>query len=208
MQSNLRNSTATWALMLANIIIFAAINLSPVLADMFLLNPSLIAERPWSLFTVFFSHELFIHILLNMLLLFVFGTSLERETNYSVILGVYVLCGFAGSLSTIGYASAIGYQGGPIAGASASAFGVTAAYAALRPDAVVLKAYAALRPDAVVLKSKAIHWVAALFVVNALLTIQNPQVSVGGPAHAVGIALGLLIGYVLRSKYGTTRTKK
>jgi len=195
MQSNLRNSTATWALMLANIIIFAAINLSPVLADMFLLNPSLIAERPWSLFTVFFSHELFIHILLNMLLLFVFGTRLERETNYSVILGVYVLCGFAGSLSTIGYASAIGYQGGPIAGASASAFGVTAAYAALRPDAVVLK-------------SKAIHWVAALFVVNALLTIQNPQVSVGGPAHAVGIALGLLIGYVLRRKYGTTQTKK
>jgi membrane associated rhomboid family serine protease len=60
----------------------------------------------------------------------------------------------------------------------------------------------------VVLKSKAIHRVAALFVVNALLTIQNPQVSVGGPAHAVGIALGLLIGYVLRSKYGTTRTKK
>jgi len=50
------------------------------------------------------------------------------------------------------------------------------------------------------LKSKAVHWVAALFAVNALLTAQNPQISVGGPAHAVGLALGLLFGYALRRK--------
>ncbi|HHW72848.1 MAG TPA: rhomboid family intramembrane serine protease [Firmicutes bacterium] len=194
MKSNLWNSKATAILILANIVIFAALNASPDLADIFLLNPDLIAERPWSLLTAFFSHELFIHILLNMLLLFIFGTRLENEANEGLLLGVYVLCGLVGSLSSVAYAAVIGFQGGPIAGASASAFGVAAAFAALKPDTVILK-------------SKAVHWVAALFVVNALLTVQNPQVSVGGPAHAAGIVLGLAFGYALRRRQGTMGPK-
>lgn len=54
MKSNLWNSKATAILILANIVIFAALNASPDLADIFLLNPDLIAERPWSLLTAFF----------------------------------------------------------------------------------------------------------------------------------------------------------
>ena len=61
-------------------------------------------------------------------------------------------------------------------------------------------AYAALKPDAVILKSKARNWVIALFVVNALLTVQNAQVSVGGAAHALGIIVGLAIGYAIRKR--------
>jgi membrane associated rhomboid family serine protease len=141
------------------------------------------------LFTVFFSHELLIHIALNMFLLLVFGTRLEKAADARVLFSVYVLCGFLGSLTIPAYASVIGYAGGPIAGASASAFGVAAACAALQPDAVVLK-------------SKAKHWIVALFIVNALLTVQNPHVSVGGPAHAVGIAAGAVFGYALRKKSG------
>jgi membrane associated rhomboid family serine protease len=95
---NFWSNPATWILLLLNIIIFIALNVSPGLASVFLLDPSLVPERPWSLFTVFFSHELFIHILLNMLLLVVFGTLLEREANSRVLLGVYGLCGFIGSL--------------------------------------------------------------------------------------------------------------
>ena len=51
-----------------------------------------------------------------------------------------------------------------MAGASASAFGIATAYAALRPDPMVLK-------------SKAVHWVAALFGVNALLTARTLRFS-------------------------------
>lgn len=180
-----RNSPATWVLVLINVAIFAALNLAPSIADVVLLDPNSILERPWSLFTVFFSHQLWIHILLNMLLLVVFGMGLEKETNAGVLFGVYTLCGFLGSLSIPVFARIVGYSAGPVAGASASAFGVAAAYAALRPEAVVLK-------------SKAKHWVVALFVVNALLTLQNPKVSVGGPAHALGLAVGFALGYALR----------
>ncbi|NLM39766.1 MAG: rhomboid family intramembrane serine protease [Firmicutes bacterium] len=188
----IRNSPATFALLLVNVIVFAILTLSPDLAGVFLLDPSLVWEKPWTLVTVFFSHELPIHILLNMLLLVVFGTRLEKETHARVILGVYLLCGFIGSLSTVAYAAAIGYQGGLTAGASASAFGIAAAYAALKPDAVILK-------------SKARNWVIALFVVNALLTVQNAQVSVGGAAHALGIIVGLAIGYAIRKRNSKTQ---
>ncbi|NLL49300.1 MAG: rhomboid family intramembrane serine protease [Firmicutes bacterium] len=179
------SSPATWTLLLVNIVIFAFLQFSPDLAGVFLLDPSLVAERPWTLVTVFFSHELLIHILLNMLLLVIFGTRLERETNARLLLNVYVLCGLLGSLSVLAYAPIIGYGGEPIAGASAAAFGIVAAFAALQPDATVLK-------------SKAMHWVIALFAINVLLTVQNPQVSVGGPAHAVGIIVGLAYGYLVR----------
>ena len=112
-----------------------------------------------------FSHELLIHIALNMFLLLVFGTRLEKAADARVLFSVYVLCGFLGSLTIPAYASVIGYAGGPIAGALHLP-GVAAACAALQPDAAVLK-------------SKAKHWIVALFIVNALLTVQNPHVSVG-----------------------------
>ncbi|NMB01061.1 MAG: rhomboid family intramembrane serine protease [Firmicutes bacterium] len=179
------SSPATGTLLLVNIILFVALNVSPGSVGLFLLDPNMVAERPWTLVTVFFSHKRLVHILLNMLLLFVFGTRLEARASAKALFGVYVLSGFLGSLSILPYASAISYGGGPIAGASASAFGVVAAFGALRPNALVLK-------------SKSIHWVIALFIVNVLLTIQNPQVSVGGPAHAVGIIVGLVYGYLLR----------
>ncbi|HHT72293.1 MAG TPA: rhomboid family intramembrane serine protease [Firmicutes bacterium] len=187
--THLRDSYATWALVAINIIVFAAISIFPELAEVLLLNPGMLRERPLSLLTVFFSHEALVHILLNMLLLVVFGTRLERETNAQAVAGVYFACGLIGSVTILAYASAIGYQGGAIAGASASAFGIAAAYAGLNPNAVVMK-------------SKAVHWVVALFVVNALLAIQNPQLSVGGPSHATGIVAGLALGYALRRKAG------
>lgn len=185
------NTPATGTLVLVNIIIFAALKVSPGLVDVLLLEPALIQVRPWSVITVFFSHELLIHLVLNMFLLFVFGNRLEKAAGARILLSVYGVCGLMGSLSVLAYAAFIGYGGGPIAGASAAAFGVAAAYGARQPDAVVLK-------------SKAKHWIAALFVVNALLTVQNPQVSVGGPAHAVGIILGTVFGFSLRKKYHPT----
>ena len=160
--THLRDSYATWALVAINIIVFAAISIFPELAEVLLLNPGMLRERPLSLLTVFFSHEALVHILLNMLLLVVFGTRLERETNAQAVAGVYFACGLIGSVTILAYASAIGYQGGAIAGASASAFGIAAAYAGLNPNAVVMK-------------SKAVHWVVA-FLCHALLAVK-PQLS-------------------------------
>lgn len=172
-----------------NIIVFMAINAFPNLRNVFLLNANLkiSLEKPWTLLTVFFSHELLIHILLNMFLVLIFGSELYKESNAKVVYFAYILCGFIGSLSVIIYASLTGYNGGLIAGASAAAFGIVATYVMLQPDTVILK-------------SKSKYWLIALFVVNAILTIDNPQISVGGPAHAIGILVGLLFGWLLKKK--------
>jgi membrane associated rhomboid family serine protease len=155
----------------------------------------MVMNRPWTLLTVFFSHELHIHILLNMFLVLIFGTQLERETNAIVVFYVYLLSGFIGSLTILAYAPLIGYDGEPIPGASAAAFGIVTAYAALQPNKIILK-------------SKSKYWMIALFIVNAVLTIQNPHVSVGGPAHAAGIVVGLIFGYLLKKKVKSVKNNK
>lgn len=181
------NNLAVLFIISINIIIFIAINAFPNLRDVFLLNPdyNIALEKPWTLLTVFISHEQLIHILLNMFLILVFGSELYKETNAKLLYFAYILCGFIGSLSIFIYAPLIEYNGGLIAGASAAAFGIAATYVMLQPNTEILK-------------SKSKYWLIALFVVNAILTIQNPQVSVGGPAHAIGILVGLIIGWLLK----------
>ena len=185
--THLRDSYATWALVAINIIVFAAISIFPELAEVLLLNPGMLRERPLSLLTVFFSHEALVHILLNMLLLVVFGTRLERETNAQAVAGVYFACGLIGSVTILAYASAIGYQGGAIAGASASAFGIAAAYAGLNPNAVVMK-------------SKAVHWWLP-FCSKCPFGNPKPQLSVGGLPRNWHRSRPCL-GYALRRKAG------
>lgn len=122
-----------------------------------------------------------------MLLVFIFGSKLYKEANAKVVYSAYIICGVLGSLSVLAYASLIGYHGGLVAGASAAAFGIVAVYVMLQPDTMILG-------------SKSKYWLIALFVVNAILTLNNPQVSVGGPAHAIGILAGLLFGLLLKKK--------
>ena len=90
------SNPTTLTLIFTNIIIFIALNTFSNLSGLFLLDPSInmVMNRPWTLLTVFFSHELHIHILLNMFLVLIFGTQLERETNAKVVFYVYLLSGF------------------------------------------------------------------------------------------------------------------
>lgn len=166
-----------------NLMIYILLNVFPSMSAVLLLDssPGSAADKPWTLITVLFSHEMLIHVLVNMMLVFVFGTHLVRETNARVMYGIYILCGLIGSGITLGYLTFVDYDGGPIAGASAAAFGIVAAYAAIHPDKTILK-------------SSAKNWMIALFIANALLTVRNPQISVGGPAHAAGLVIGFFFG--------------
>lgn len=183
------NNHATLILIFINILIFIVLNTFSDLTDVFLLSPNInmVMDRPWTLLTVFFSHEILIHILSNMFLVFIFGTQLERVTSAKVVFYAYFLSGFIGSMTILAYAPLIGYNGEPIAGASAAAFGIVAVYAALQPNTIILK-------------SKSKYWMIALFIVNLILTIQNPQVSIGGPSHAIGIVVGLIYGYSYKKR--------
>ncbi|WP_147803928.1 rhomboid family intramembrane serine protease [Alkalicoccus halolimnae] len=181
----------TLAIISANILFFILLNNFSWAAEAFLLYPdiSIMINRPWTLLTVFFSHELSIHLLLNMFLVIVFGIRLERITNVKTVLFTYFICGFFGSLSILLTAPLVGWNPSvPTVGASAAAFGLVAAFTFLQTDAKVLQ-------------SKAKYWLIALFAANAMITLFSPSVSIGGPAHAVGIAAGLAYGYLYKNQF-------
>ena len=187
--------SVVYALIAANILIFINLNFFPVTRDVFLLDHTNYLQKPWTLLSVFFSHENLLHLLANMGLLFFFGRELEKNIGGKKVLYVYFLAGLSGSLSIILYADYIGWSGA-VAGASAAVFGVCAAYAILNPERMILR-------------GKAIHWLISLFVVNLILTILNPELSIGGPAHALGVIIGVLFTMKIKKEkeQGTNKSK-
>lgn len=188
MKEKLLGSPATLVIIIVNIIIFANIKINPNIANVLLLNPesNTILIKPWTLVTVFFSHEVPFHLLANMGLLFIFGVELEKATSSRNVFLIYLITGIAGSLTFAPFARLIGCTE-PAVGASAAVWGVIAAFAAMYPNVVILK-------------GKAKDWVLALFVGNLVLAVLNPQVSVGAGSHVVGIVSGIVCGFWLRYK--------
>ena len=187
-KKSLLSSRGTLAIIFINIVVFITLNTIPDLADEILLYPQLgmIMRRPWTLVTVFFSHQIHVHLLANMGLVFVFGIQLEKITSSKTIFLIYLIIGFIGSLATIPVASLLEWTES-VVGASAAAWGVVSAFAAMRPNTSILG-------------GKAKFWVVALFVSNAIITILNPQISVGAGAHAIGITVGLICGYWIKNR--------
>jgi membrane associated rhomboid family serine protease len=176
----------TVAIIFINAMVFIALKLLPGLDINLFLNPeiSMIQEKPWTLVTVFFSHEMIIHIILNMGILFYFGSKLEEITNAKTVVMVYFISGLMGSL-TFPVTGLLIEQTGQIAGASAAVLGVVSAFTVMRPNTVVLK-------------SKAKWWVLTLVVFSVISAIVIPQSLDSGVAHLMGIFAGLIYGFGLK----------
>ena len=169
-------SRATLALMVVNIAVYLMLTIQPGLVDMMLLDPNELHARPWTLVTVFFAHQVGVHLLANLFILGVFGRAVEQATHGAAVVLIYVIAGLAGSLTFPLYASLIGFTG-LVAGASAAAWALAATYAVVCPTTRVAG-------------TTARWWVGALFVGNLVLAVLNPEVSVGAPAHVAGLMVG------------------
>jgi len=96
----------------------------------------------WQVATYMFLHEptQMLHILFNMLLLWMFGSDLERHWGGRAFLRYYLVCGVGGGV----FATLLGlYRGGPNAdaatiGASGAIFGVIVAFGTVFADRTVL----------------------------------------------------------------------
>lgn len=170
-----------------NVVVFLLLNLFSDLAPFILLDSALdaVLARPWTLVTVFFSHELIIHLLLNMTLMVIFGLRLEKITSTKVVVTVYFIAGLVGSLAFPLTGLFMESRPGLIAGASAAALGITGVYGVLRPNELILK-------------SKAKWWVVVLFVTSTVQIIIMPQALDSGLAHITGTLIGVLAGLWIR----------
>jgi membrane associated rhomboid family serine protease len=92
----------------------------------------------WQLVTYMFLHGGVVHILFNMLALWMFGADLERDWGTDRFLKYYFLCGVGAGISVIAASLLFGGAEYRTIGASGAIYGILLAFGVLYPDRIVL----------------------------------------------------------------------
>ena len=142
-------------------------------------QPREVLTRPWGMFTYMFVHADFMHLLLNMLVLFFFGPPLEERWGSREFARYYLLCGFGGVALSFVFVPSVG-----IVGASAAVYGLMLAFAMNWPEAPIYIWG--------IFPVKAKWLVAFLFVVSLLSAFGGSGGPVAHFAHLGGLAAGLV----------------
>lgn len=145
-----------------------------------------------TLLTSIFLHANFLHLLGNMLFLWVFGDNVEDAFGHVRFLGFYLACGMAAALT---HAFMLPASQAPLIGASGAVAGVLAAYLLLHPRVYVWGLVFKYFP----LRLRAIYaiggWI-AFQIVMAVADMQGSQV--GWWAHVGGILAGAALTPLMR----------
>jgi rhomboid protease GluP len=131
----------------------------------------------WQLLTSMFIHASIFHLVGNMLFLLIFGLRAEEMFSLPEYLGIYLLGGLAGNLLYL----ATGVDAAPAVGASGAIFAVFAA--------------------AVIYDRRSIRQsILGAILFTGFLFILNIGENTNLLAHAGGIVVGLLLGYIIASR--------
>lgn len=163
-------------------------------------NPG--ADFP-TIFTSMFMHAGWIHLLGNMLYLWIFGDNVEDSLGHVKYLIFYLLCGVAATFAQLMFSTASNV---PNLGASGAIAGVLAAYIVLFP-----------RGQVRVLMGRGIIPMPALVVIGLWIVLQlvsgigsiTESAQSGGVAymaHIGGFVAGLILTFVLRTTSTRTAT--
>lgn len=157
--------------------------------DYFALSASgLLKGRVWQLLTFQFMHGNLMHLLLNSLVIYVFGRALEETLGRATFLKMYLLSGaLGGAVQFLGQWLMPGhFHDVPVIGASAGAFGLVAAYATLYPERSLTLLLAFIIP--VTMRAK---YLLVFSFALAIFGIIVPSGSVAHAAHLGGLLGGL-----------------
>ncbi|MFV0537801.1 MAG: rhomboid family intramembrane serine protease [Dysgonomonas sp.] len=152
----------------------------------------LLIKRPWTVFTYMIAHKDFLHILLNMLMLFWFGQLFLRYFSPKNLGSIYLLGGLAGAalyaltFNTIPYYIDMNHP--PMIGASASVMAIIFAAAFYKPDAEVSLF--------MLLRIKVVYIAIFMFIIDFISLDSNTN-SGGHVAH-IG---GAIVGYIFARQY-------
>ncbi|MCP4131381.1 MAG: rhomboid family intramembrane serine protease [bacterium] len=148
----------------------------------------------WQVFTYMFIHGGFLHIGLNMLVLFMFGGELELLWGNKFFLKYYLYSGIGAGLFIIlmNYVTFLSWPGNansPTLGASGAIYGILLAYALYWPNREIL-----LFPFFIPIKVK---YVALVIGLIAFLGTMGSCASVEGGVSHIGHLGGIISGYIL-----------
>ncbi|MGE0705117.1 MAG: rhomboid family intramembrane serine protease [Vicinamibacterales bacterium] len=182
-------SQALKALIAANVVMFLFQTIVPGFTEALGLRPASVvgALSVWQVVTYMFLHAGIFHLLLNMLVLWMFGTELERIWGTRYFLKYYFVTGVGAGILTVlfsllpfGFAEQIRYA--IVIGASGAIYGLLLAYALYFPDRPILMMMLFPIP--------AKYFV---MIIGAISLYSSLGMS-GGVAHATHLG-GLAIGY-------------
>ena len=176
-------------LIAANVVMFVAQSIFPILTDALGLHPMFVVQSfwVWQLATYMFLHGGIFHILFNMLALWMFGAELERIWGTRYFLKFYFVTGIgAGALTVLISLLPFGFTQQllrvNIIGASGAVYGLLLAYALYFPDRPILL---------VIFPVPAKIAVAIL----GLIAFYSSLSELGGVANATHVG-GLVVGYL------------
>ena len=155
------------------------------------------AEELPTIFTSMFMHAGWMHLLGNMLFLWIFGDNVESRLGRARYLGFYLACGIVATLAQVAVSSA---SSAPNLGASGAISGVLGAYLILFPRGrvrVSMRGGTVAMPALVVIGL----WILAQLVNGIGSITQSSQTGgVAYMAHIGGFVAGMALAYLLTGK--------
>jgi len=192
----------TYFLIILNVIVFflelnggnAFIEKWAFIPSRFLANPS--ADFP-TLFTSMFMHAGWLHLIGNMLYLWIFGDNIEDRFGHGKFTIFYLLCGIGALFAQLAFSAESSI---PNVGASGAISGVLAAYLILYPKGTIR-----------VLMGRGVINAPALLVIGLWIVLQvfsgigslqstGQQGGVAYMAHIGGFVAGLILTFLFRGK--------
>lgn len=157
---------------------------SPALQSRLVFDPAHAFARPWTFITYMFVHAGLLHLLGNMLMLFVFGAAVESRMGSRAFLLYYLYCGVGAALFALGLSTLTSVP--PFLGASGAILGLGLAFATFWPDAELI-----LFPLPIPVRARTL--VAILAGLDVILALRSGNTDgIAHIAHIGGLAAGFL----------------
>ncbi|MBA3894362.1 MAG: rhomboid family intramembrane serine protease [Gemmatimonadales bacterium] len=165
------------------LLLMRTIFVSPALAEALAFSPAYALRQPWTFLTYMFVHAGLLHLLGNMVMLFVFGTAVENRLGSRTFILYYLLCGVGAAVFSLGLSGIM--QVSPFVGASGAVLGVALAFAIYWPDAELI-----VFPIPMPIRAKTL--VTLLVGLDVLFYFLTPGDGIAHLAHVGGVAVGYL----------------
>ena len=179
--------TPIWVLMAINLIFFiAALIQKTVIFDTFGFTPNEFLSQPWTIITNMFVHDGAWHIIINMLMLYFFGSYILGLLGEVRFLIVYFVGGLAGNLLFF----LLGTEYAIVVGASGAIYAIMSALAVMRPRLKVLVWF--LVPVDL--------WIMVVIMGALIFVTQIGSGYIAWQAHLGGMIVGLVAGLYFRKQ--------
>jgi membrane associated rhomboid family serine protease len=146
-------------------------------------SPQTALIRPWTFLSYMFVHAGLLHLLANMLMLFVFGTAVESRMGSRNFILYYLFCGIGAAVFSLLLAGIMPI--GAFVGASGAVLGVAVAFAMFWPDAELI-----VFPIPVPIRARTL--VIGLVVLDVISSRLWPNDGIAHIAHVGGAVFGYL----------------